>query len=152
MRILVSRELPASLLGTCSTVVGESGPWLSAGRSQARSYSGGCGAGAIIPKLRAPWALWAGLLGTRADLTPELLPAIQSQVLKVLGSGRHFSCHLYKVISASVTLLPKPSLLGEVLPGPGWEAVGHPWAPVEFCSEHAQEPPVRTGVGEATVA
>lgn len=133
-------------------MVGESGPWLSAWRSQTGSYSEGCRAGAIIPEPRAPWALWAGLLGTRADPTPELLPAIWSQILKVLGSDLHFSCHLYDVISASVTLLPKPSSLGEVPQEPRWETVGHPWAPVEFCSEHAQEPPVCTRVGEATVA
>lgn len=35
------------------------------------------------------WGLWwAGHLGTRSALMPQLLPTIQSQIPKVLGSGQ----------------------------------------------------------------
>lgn len=70
----------------------------------------------LLRKLRSHHPRTEGSLGSvggppRNQGRPDsrALPAIWSQVLKVLGSGRHFSCHHDNVISTSVTLLPKPS-------------------------------------------
>lgn len=103
------------------------------------------------------WGLWwVGHLGTRSALMPKLLTTIQSQIPKVLGSGQvglwsrvlarpsarvqqdrqwskrspgaSFYCsYLDKVISASVILLPKPSLLREDSPWSQMQGCGPPY-------------------------